>query len=126
MTTTLPFHRIKRVAVLGSGVMGSAIACHLAQCGAEVMLLDLPADGDNRNAVCERAIERLLNPNAPGLLHKDNLERITIGNIEDDFGKLADIDWIAEAVVERLDVKKARSKRIDEVRKPGSIASSNT
>jgi len=119
-------YEIKNAAVIGAGTMGLGIAGQLANAGVDVLLLDLPADGDNRNAVCERAIERLLDPNAPGLLHKDNLERITIGNIEDDFGKLADIDWIAEAVVERLDVKKALYKRIDEVRKPGSIVSSNT
>lgn len=119
-------YEIKNAAVIGAGTMGLGIAGQLANAGVDVLLLDLPADGDNRNAVCERAIERLLDPNAPGLLHKDNLERITIGNIEDDFDKLADIDWIAEAVVERLDVKKALYKRIDEVRKPGSIVSSNT
>ena len=117
---------INNAAVIGAGTMGLGIAGQLANAGVDVLLLDLPADGDNRNAVCERAIERLLDENAPGLLHKDNLERITIGNTEDDFDKLADADWIAEAVVERLDIKKALYRRIDEVRKPGSIVSSNT
>jgi len=119
-------YEIKNAAVIGAGTMGLGIAGQLANAGIDVLLLDLPSDGDNRNAVCERAIERLLDESAPGLLHKDNLRRITIGNIEDDFDKLANIDWIAEAVVERLDIKKALYQRIDEVRKPGSIVSSNT
>ena len=119
-------YEINNAAVIGAGTMGLGIAGQLANAGVDVLLLDLPSDGDNRNAVCERAIERLLDDNAPGLLHKDNLSRITIGNIEDDFDKLADSDWIAEAVVERLDIKKALYQRIDAVRKPGSIVSSNT
>jgi len=119
-------YQINNAAVIGAGTMGLGIAGQLANAGVDVLLLDLPADGDNRNAVCERAIERLLDDSQPGLLHRDNLERVTIGNTEDDFDKLADVDWIAEAVVERLDVKKALYKRIDAVRKPGSIVSSNT
>jgi len=117
---------IKRAAVIGAGTMGLGIAGQLANAGVEVLLLDIPAAGDNRNAICERAIERLLDDSQPGLTHEKNLERITIGNIEDDLHKLADIDWIAEAVVERLDVKKNLYRDIDAVRRPGSIVSSNT
>ena len=117
---------INRAAVIGAGTMGLGIAGQLANAGVDVLLLDLPSVGENRNAVCERAIERLLDPNQPGLLHQDNLERIAIGNIEDDLGMLADVDWIAEAVVERLDTKKELYKKIDAVRKSGSIVSSNT
>jgi len=106
--------------------MGLGIAGQLANAGIDVLLLDLPADGERRNAVCERALERLLDENQPGLLHKDLLQHISIGNIEDDLDKLADVDWIAEAVVERLDIKKDLYRRIDAVRKPGSIVSSNT
>ena len=119
-------YEINNAAVIGAGTMGLGIAGQLANAGVDVLLLDLPSDGDNRNAICERAIERLLDENQPGLLHKDLLERITIGNIADDLDKLADIDWIAEAVVERLDIKKALYERIDAVRKRGSIVSSNT
>ena len=119
-------YEINKAAVIGAGTMGLGIAGQLANADVDVLLLDLPSDGANRNAVCERAIERLLDENQPGLLHKDKLERITIGNIEDDLDKLADVDWIAEAVVERLDIKQALYKRIDAVRKPGSIVSSNT
>ena len=119
-------YEINKAAVIGAGTMGLGIAGQLANADVDVLLLDLPSDGEDRNAVCRRAIERLLDENQPGLLHKEKLERITIGNIDDDLDKLANVDWIAEAVVERLDVKQALYKRIDAVRKPGSIVSSNT
>jgi 3-hydroxyacyl-CoA dehydrogenase len=119
-------YEINRAAVIGAGTMGLGIAGQLANAGVDVLLLDIPADGDNRNAIAERALQRLLDENQPGLLHKDDLERISIGNIADDMHKLANADWIAEAVVERLDIKKALYKEIDAVRKDGSIVSSNT
>jgi 3-hydroxyacyl-CoA dehydrogenase len=119
-------YEIKSAAVIGAGTMGLGIAGQLANAGVEVLLLDIPAEGENRNAICERALERLLDESQPGLLHKNLLERISIGNIEDDMAKLADVDWIAEAIVERLDIKKSLYKQIDSVRKTGSIVSSNT
>jgi 3-hydroxyacyl-CoA dehydrogenase len=119
-------YEIKRAAVIGAGTMGLGIAGQLANAGVDVLLLDLPSEGENRNAICERAIERLLDENQPGLLHQVNLERITIGNIEDDMQRLSNVDWIAEAVVERLEIKKNLYREIDAVRKPGSIVSSNT
>ena len=119
-------YEIDRAAVIGAGTMGLGIAGQLANAGVEVLLLDIPADGNNRNAITERALERLLDDRQPGLLHPDFLDRITIGNIEDDMQKLADVDWITEAVVERLDIKKALYKQIDAVRKDSSIVSSNT
>ncbi len=96
-------YEINKAAVIGAGTMGLGIAGQLANAGVDVLLLDIPTDGDNRNAHGERAIERLLDENQPGLTHRDNLKRITIGNIEDDLDKLADADWIAEAIVERLE-----------------------
>jgi len=119
-------YEIKKAAVIGAGTMGLGIAGQLANAGIDVLLLDIPAEGENRNANGERAIERLLDANQPGLTHKDNLARITIGNVEDDLGKLQDVDWIAEAIVERLALKKSLYRQIDAVRKPGSIVSSNT
>ncbi|MDA0707011.1 MAG: 3-hydroxyacyl-CoA dehydrogenase/enoyl-CoA hydratase family protein [Proteobacteria bacterium] len=119
-------YAINKAAVIGAGTMGLGIAGQLANAGVDVVLLDIPATGDNRNAIAERALERLLDESQPGLLHKDFIRRIRIGNIEDDMALLADADWIAEAIVERLDIKKALYKRIDAVRKPGSIVSSNT
>jgi len=119
-------YAINKAAVIGAGTMGLGIAGQLANAGVDVLLLDIPTDGDNRNAIAERALERLLDESQPGLLHKDFVERISIGNIEDDMHRLADRDWIAEAIVERLDVKKALYERIDAIRKDGSIVSSNT
>jgi 3-hydroxyacyl-CoA dehydrogenase len=119
-------YEIKKAAVIGAGTMGLGIAGQLANAGVDVLLLDIPVDGENRNAHGERAVERLLDENQPGLTHKDNLARITIGNVEDDLDKLADVDWITEAIVERLELKKALYKKIDAVRKSGSIVSSNT
>jgi len=119
-------YEIKKAAVIGAGTMGLGIAGQLANAGIDVLLLDIPAEGDNRNAHGERAIERLLDENQPGLTHADNLARITIGNVEDDLDKLADVDWITEAIVERLELKKALYRKIDGVRKSGSIVSSNT
>ena len=75
---------INKAAVIGAGTMGLGIAGQLANAGVDVLLLDLPSAGESRNAVCERAIERLLDENQPGLLHKDKLKHISIGNIEDD------------------------------------------
>lgn len=117
---------INKAAVIGAGTMGLGIAGQLANAGVPVVLLDIASAGDNRNAICERALERLLDDRQPGLLHKDFVERITIGNIEDDLDKIADADWIAEAVVERLDIKRSLYKDIDAIRKDGSIVSSNT
>jgi len=119
-------YKINRAAVIGAGTMGLGIAGQLANAGIDVLLLDIPGSGDKRNAITERALERLLDENQPGLLHKSHIERITIGNIEDDLQKLADADWITEAVVERLDIKRTLYRQIESVRKPGSIVSSNT
>jgi 3-hydroxyacyl-CoA dehydrogenase len=119
-------YQINQAAVIGAGTMGLGIAGQLANANVDVLLLDVPSAGDNRNAVAERALERLLDRAQPGLLHEDKLQCITIGNIEDDMHRLADADWIAEAVVERLDVKRALYRQIDAVRKPGSMVSSNT
>lgn len=118
--------KIKKAAVIGAGTMGLGIAGQLANAGIEVVLLDIPAAGDDRNAIAARALKRLLDKNQPGLLHEDFLDRIRIGNIEDDMSLLADADWIAEAIVERLELKKSLYREIDGVRKAGSIVSSNT
>ncbi len=118
---------IKKAAVIGAGTMGSGIASHLANAGVPVVLLDIVPDGaNNRNVVAEGAIKRLLKSQPPAFMQRSNAELITAGNIEDDLGLVADADWIAEAVVERLDVKHALYKKIDAVRKPGAMVSSNT
>ncbi len=118
---------INKVAVIGAGTMGSGIASHLANAGTPVVLLDIAADkGSNRNAIAQGAVERLLASSPPAFMDNANAGLITIGNIEDNMDLVADADWIVEAVVERLDIKRRLYKIIDQVRKPGAMVSSNT
>ncbi|MCZ6667377.1 MAG: 3-hydroxyacyl-CoA dehydrogenase NAD-binding domain-containing protein, partial [Gammaproteobacteria bacterium] len=117
--------RINKVAVVGAGTMGAGIAGQVANAGLEVWLLDLPGE-DNPNALAERGLERLRNPDAPGLISSDAESRIHLGNTRDDFDQLADCDWVAEAVVERLDIKKALYRRLDDVCHDAAIITSNT
>ncbi len=105
--------------------MGCGIAGQVANAGIEVWLLDLPTD-DNANTLAERGLERLRNPQQPGLTSKQAESFIHLGNTRDDFEQLADCDWIAEAVVERLDVKKDLYQRIDAICHPRTIITSNT
>lgn len=118
---------INKVAVIGAGVMGAGIAAHVANAGVPVVLLDIVPDGaDNRNVIAESAVQKLLKTEPAAFMHKKNAKLVTTGNIEDHLDLLADCDWIIEAVIERLDIKQALYKKIDAVRKPGSLVSSNT
>ena len=115
----------KNIAVIGAGTMGSGIAGQIANAGLPVLLLDIP-DDSNPNQRAESAIERLLNSDPPALVHKRVASLITPGNTRDDFNKLADADWIVEAVVERLDIKKALYKQLHDVIDADCIVTSNT
>jgi len=132
---------IRRAAVLGAGVMGSGIAAHLANAGIPVLLLDIvppeitPDDEKKglsvdhprfRNKFSLAGLEGIKKSKPSALYSKRYLPLIEIGNFEDDWNRLADCDWIVEVVVERLDVKQQVFARVDEVRKPGCIVSSNT
>ena len=118
---------IERVAVIGSGVMGGGIAAQLANAGASVLLLDVAAEeGADRSAVARGAVERLSKSRPPAFMHRGAARRIDIGNIDDDLARAGEADWIVEAVVERLDVKRDLYARLDAVRRPGAIVSSNT
>ena len=118
---------IERVAVIGSGVMGGGIAAQLANAGASVLLLDVVAkDGPDRSAVARAALERLSKSRPPSFMHRRTARQIDVGNIDDDLAQAGEADWIVEAVVERLDVKRDLYARLDAVRKPGAIVSSNT
>ena len=116
---------IRKVCVIGAGVMGAGIAAQAANAGAEVLLLDVPAEGD-RNAIAKGALQRLRKTEPAALMHPRNLERIEPGNIDDHLPKIAGFDWIIEAVVELLDVKRDLYARIEGLRGPGSVVSSNT
>jgi 3-hydroxyacyl-CoA dehydrogenase len=118
---------IRKVGVVGAGVMGAGIAAHVANAGVPVVLLDIVAEGKaNRNAIADGAVQRLLKSDPAALMHKDNARLITTGNIEDHMELLGDCDWIVEAVAERLDVKQRVYATIEAARRPGSIVSSNT
>ncbi|MGR3765639.1 3-hydroxyacyl-CoA dehydrogenase NAD-binding domain-containing protein [Rossellomorea sp. NS-SX7] len=133
--------RIQKAAVLGSGVMGSGIAAHLANIGIPTMLLDIVprqlTDEDKakglteesrefRNRLSENALKKLLKQKPAPLTTKQNLSLITPGNFEDDMEKIGECDWIIEVVVENLDIKKKVFEQVEKNRKQGSIVSSNT
>lgn len=123
---------IKKVAVLGSGVMGSRIACHFANTGLEVLLLDIvPKDaqaGDTkaRNRIVNEALAFALKSTPSPIYSKSFARRISTGNLEDDLSKIADCDWVIEVVIERLDIKRQVFEQVEQYRKPGSLITSNT
>jgi 3-hydroxyacyl-CoA dehydrogenase len=118
---------IRKVCVIGAGVMGSGIAAHVANAGVPVLLLDIvPKDTTDRNQLANVAIEKLLKTEPAPLMSKSAAQLIEVGNIEDDLSKIAQVDWIIEAVVERLDAKQELYRKVDSIRKSGSIVSSNT
>lgn len=117
---------IKKAAVIGAGTMGAGIAGQVANAGIEVLLLDLPSDGEDVNALAQRGKDRVTNPANPGVLSPAAGSLITVGNIRDDLDKLAQCDWIAEAILERLDLKKDLYKKLDAVCHDKAIISSNT
>ena len=118
--------KFRRAAVIGAGTMGSGIAGHLANAGVDVVLLDVASGAPDRDAAAKRALERMRSQNPAPLMHPDRAARITTGNVEDHLDRASDCDWIVEAVVERIDVKRDLYDALDRVRRPGSIVSSNT
>lgn len=126
-------NNIKKVAVLGSGIMGSGIACHLANVDMEVLLLDMvPEDKlteknkKSRNSLVDLSLLSSVKSKPSPLFTKSKLKNITTGNFTDDFEKIKDYDWIIEVVVERLEVKKIIFEKVDHFRKNGTLVSSNT
>lgn len=127
--------RIKKVAVLGSGVMGAGIACHFANIGLEVLMLDIvPFDLSEeekkqpsaRNRIVEGALKAALKSKPAALYDKAFASRITTGNFDDDFEKIGEVDWVIEVVIERLDIKKQIFEKVDKYRKEGTLVTSNT
>ena len=117
---------IKKVVVIGSGTMGSGIAAQVANAGIPVVLLDLPSSEGTRNKIVENAKERIANSRPPLLVEKSKIDLIHVGNIEDNFNLVGEADWVVEAVVERIDIKHSIYKKIEDIRKPDSVISSNT
>jgi 3-hydroxyacyl-CoA dehydrogenase len=133
--------RIKKVAVLGSGVMGSRIACHFANIGVQVILLDivpkelseaeakkgLTTDSKAfKNRIVNEALAFAIQSNPSPLYAKKDAHLISIGNFTDDMPKIADCDWTIEVVVENLEVKHKVFEQVELYRKPGTLISSNT
>lgn len=132
---------IKHATVLGSGIMGSQIACHLANIGVRVMLLDIPPkelteqeekaglsldDKLVRNRIVDEHFQKAVKMNPAPLFDKSYASRITTGNFDDDLEKIKNTDWIIEVVVERLDIKQSLFERVEKYRKDGTYISSNT
>lgn len=132
---------IKKVAVIGSGIMGSGIACHFANIGVEVLLLDIvPRELNDkekakgltlenkavRNRLVNDSLTAALKSKPSPIYHQKFSNRITTGNLEDDIAKVADVDWIIEVVVERLDIKKIVFENLEKHRTPGTLITSNT
>jgi 3-hydroxyacyl-CoA dehydrogenase len=124
---------IKKVAVLGSGVMGSRIACHFAGIGLQVLLLDiapkdLPQDAKpaDRNKIVNDALAAAIKSNPSPVYHKDVIKKITTGNFTDNMKDISSADWIIEVVVERLDIKQSVFTEVEKYRKPGTLITSNT
>jgi 3-hydroxyacyl-CoA dehydrogenase len=132
---------IKKVAVIGSGIMGSGIACHFANIGVEVLLLDIiPRELNDkekakglsledkivRNRMVNDSLAAALKSKPSPIYHQKFAQRISTGNLEDDIAKVGEVDWIIEVVVERLDIKKIVFENLDKHRKPGTLITSNT
>ena len=133
--------RIKKVAIIGSGIMGSGIACHFANIGVEVLLLDIVPreltdkekskgltleDKVVRNRLVNDALAASLKSKPSPIYSQKFASRITTGNIDDDLHLIKDVDWVMEVVVERLDIKKSVFEKIEEHRTPGTLITSNT
>jgi len=133
--------RINKVAVVGSGIMGSGIACHFANIGVEVLLLDIVPreltdkekakgltleDKEVRNRLVNEALQSSIKSKPAPLYHIDFASRITTGNLEDDISKVSEVDWIIEVVVERLDIKKQVFENLEKHRTKGTLITSNT
>jgi 3-hydroxyacyl-CoA dehydrogenase len=124
---------IKKIAVLGSGVMGSRIACHFAGIGVQVLLLDIvPNEAKEsgtkllRDKIVNDSLQAALKSNPSPVYTKDVVKRISTGNFEDNLKDIATCDWVIEVVVERLDIKKSLYEKVEQYRKPGSLITSNT
>ncbi len=128
--------RISKAAVIGSGIMGGGIAALLASAGIKTLLLDIVPfdlkdeeknDPKARNRIVQQGLDNAVKAKPPLFMDpKADPELVSIGNLEDDIDKLADCDWIVEVVVERLDIKQDLFKKVDAIRKPGTMISSNT
>lgn len=118
---------IKKVCVIGAGTMGAGIAAQVANAGVPVLLLDIvPKEGTNRNAIAEGAVAKMLKTDPAPFMSKAAARLVETGNIEDHLAKVAECDWVIEAVIERIDIKQGLYARLEAVKRPGTAVSSNT
>src|SRR6202789_1629089 len=125
--------RINKVAVLGAGTMGARIAAHFANAGVPSYLLDIVpkdvasgADSAARNKIAAAGLEGAKKSKPAAFMDASLARLVTVGNFDDDLKKLAEVDWIIEAVVENLDIKRALLRKVEAIRKPGTIITTNT
>src|ERR1700731_3126951 len=121
--------RINKVAILGAGTMGARIAAHFANAGVPSYLLDIvlpDADAPARNKIAAAGLEAAKKSKPAAFMDSSLARLVTIGNFEDDLKRLAEVDWIIEAVVENLELKRALLRKVEAVRKPGTIITTNT
>src|SRR6056297_2161347 len=117
----------RTAAVLGAGTMGAQIAAHLANAGLEVHLLDIaPEDGEDPNAVVEKGFEQARDASPDPFFSDDAAERIYLGNFEEHFDRVGEVDWVVEAVIERMDVKQNVHARIEDNVREDAVISTNT
>ena len=117
---------IRKVAVLGAGTMGAAIAAHCANAGLEVDLLDIAPDDADNDAVVKAGFERMRKARPSALMADEVADRIRIGNFEDDFDRVGNADWIVEAIIEKIEPKRDLMRRVEEAAKVDAIISTNT
>ncbi len=117
---------ISKVCVIGAGTMGAGIAAQVANAGVPVLLLDIVRDEADRSSVAKGALERLKKAEPAAFMSKAAARLVETGNIEDDLAKVAECDWVIEAIIERIDLKHALYAKLEAVRKPGTAVSSNT
>src|SRR5215207_1461410 len=119
-------YKIHKAVVIGSGTMGAAIAAHLANSGIPVILLDIASKDGDKNKIVNEGWDRCLKARPANLMSSELKTLVSLGNLEDDFVTVGQADWIVEAIVENLKIKQGLMARIDEVRKPTAIVSTNT
>jgi 3-hydroxyacyl-CoA dehydrogenase len=117
---------VQKACVIGAGVMGASIAAHIANAGIPVLLLDIATKDGDKTALTKAAIDKLLKADPAPLMHKDAAKLITPGNLDDDLAHIADCDWIIEAIVENLDIKRGLYAKLESLKKPDAVVSSNT
>ncbi|MDO6414861.1 3-hydroxyacyl-CoA dehydrogenase NAD-binding domain-containing protein [Sphingomonas sp. BIUV-7] len=117
---------IKKVCVIGAGVMGAGIAAQVANAGIPVLLLDIVRDPADRDAVAKGAVARMLKTDPAPFMSAAAAKLVETGNIEDHLGRIAECDWVVEAIIERIDLKQDLYAKIEAVRRPGTAISSNT